>query len=90
VKKLSTLVDLHGIQKKCSVNDNKNYEFERYWNSHLKKGYFKISLQIKSQPDFNVFIPNKTIETMKPKLNKNFSLPWPLQGEKTRGTHQLL
>ena len=37
-------------------------------------------------------VRNKTIKkkTMKPKLNKNLSLPWTPQGEKARGNNQIL
>ena len=61
--------------------------------------YFKISLQISNlrriltQAEFQfqcVYTKQNLNETMKPKLNKNLSLPWTPQGEKTSGNHQIL
>ena len=63
--------------------------------SYLK--YFEISLQILNfrriliQPEFQCAYTKQNLnETVKPKLNKNFSLPWTPHGEKASENHQIL
>ena len=58
--------------------------------SYLK--YLKTSLQIlKITARISMCIQNKTVKKQRnQKLNKNLSLPWTPQGEKARGSHQIL
>ena len=49
-EEIFTVVELHKIQKKSTVNDNKSkIKDNTIWISYLMYMYFKINLQIKSR-----------------------------------------